>query len=153
MLHWIICSKNKNIGNIWQEVSSYIHMKLVHAGAPSVLLFSIGKLWELTSSSWKLIEILILLNSYTDWIKYLGRNKVYISSSWKTEIVSCRSSVGLSFLNWEITGPYKFLLKNNWNINFVKMLHWIICLKRKNIGNVLQEVSSVIHMTERNCCM
>ena len=77
MLHWIICSKNKNIGNIWQEVSSYIHMKLVHAGAPSVLLFLIGELWELTSSSWKLIEILILLNSYIDWIKYLGRNKVF----------------------------------------------------------------------------
>ena len=77
MLHWIICSKNKNIGNIWQEVSSYIHMKLVHAGAPSVLLFSIGKLWELTSSPWKLIEILILLNSYIDWIKYFGRNKVF----------------------------------------------------------------------------
>ena len=65
MLHWIICSKNKNIQKIWQELSSYIHIKLVHAGAPSVLLFLIGKLQKLTSYCSKVIEILIFLECYT----------------------------------------------------------------------------------------
>ena len=51
--------------------------KLVHTEAPSVLLFLIGKLQDLTSYCKKLIEILILLNSFRDWIKSLARNKVF----------------------------------------------------------------------------
>ena len=51
--------------------------KLVHTEAPSVLLFLIGKLQDLTSYCKKLIEILILLNSYRDWIKSLARNKAF----------------------------------------------------------------------------
>ena len=85
MLHWINCSKNKNIGNIWPDATSFINMKyknwlqkLVFAGAPLVPVF---------------------------------------------------------FFNWEITGPYKFLLKIIWKIAFLKMLHWIICFKNKNIWN------------------
>ena len=38
--------------------------KLVHAGAPLVLLFLIGRLQDLTSSCSKLFEILHFLNSY-----------------------------------------------------------------------------------------
>ena len=39
---------------------------------------------------------------------------------WKTEIGSCRSSLGPSFPDWEITGPYQFVLKIIWNIAFLK---------------------------------
>ena len=51
--------------------------KLVHAGATSILLFLIGKLQDLASSSSKLIEILIFWNSYLHLIKYLPRSKVF----------------------------------------------------------------------------
>ena len=51
--------------------------KLVQAGAPSVHLFSIGKLHDLRSSCWKLIEILILSNPYMDWIQYVKRSKLF----------------------------------------------------------------------------
>ena len=39
--------------------------KLVHAGAPLVLLFPIGRLKDLTRSCSKLFEILLFLISYT----------------------------------------------------------------------------------------
>ena len=94
MLHWIICTKNKNIRKIWHELSSYIHIKLVHPGAPSVLLFLIGKLQD-----------------------------------------------------------HKVLLKINCTIDFMKMLHWIICSKNKNIRNIWQGVSSFIDMKDRNWLM
>ena len=51
--------------------------KLDHAGASAVPPFLIGQLQDLTSYCKKLIEILILLNSYRDWIKSLARNKVF----------------------------------------------------------------------------
>ena len=69
LLHWIICSKNKNIGNIWQEVSCFIYM-----------------LW--------------------------------------TDIGSCRRSFCLSFLNWEITGPYQFDLISS----FLKLFQILLFL-------------------------
>ena len=144
MLHWIICSKNQNIGNIWQEVSSYIQMKLVHAGAPSVLLFSIGKLRELTSSSWKLIEILILLNSYIDWIKYLGRNKVFHHHERQKLVHAGALSVFLFLM-----GKLQDLTSSSSKIIEIWILlkcYTGLCLKRKNIGNVPQEVSSVTYM-------
>ena len=50
--------------------------KYALAGAPSVLLFLIGKLQDLTSSCSKLIEALILLNSSILWIKYSARSKL-----------------------------------------------------------------------------
>ena len=43
----------------------YEREKLVHPGAPSVLLFLIGKLQDLTSSYSKLIEILIFFKCNT----------------------------------------------------------------------------------------
>ena len=60
--------------------------KLVHAGAPLVLLFLIRKLQDLTSSCLKVFEILLFFGS-------------------------CRSSFPRSFPNWEITGPCQLLLK------------------------------------------
>ena len=122
--------------------------KLVHAADPSVI-FLIGTLEDLTSSYSKLIEILIFFKCYTGVsvpktriLEIFGKEKA-LSSTWKTVIRSCRSFCSPPFLNWEITGPYKFLLKINGNIDFLKMLHWIICSKNKNIGNFSEEVRSL----------
>ena len=37
---------------------------------------------------------------------------------WKTDIGSFRSSFGPSFSNWEVPGPYSFLLQIIWNTAF-----------------------------------
>ena len=122
--------------------------KLLHAGAPLLLSFLIGKLQDFASSRSKVIEILILLNFCIDLVKYLTRSKLFHPH----ETGSCRSSIP-SFLNWEITKAHEFRVKINWNIDFVKMLKWIISSKNKNIGNIWQELSSFIHMKERNWFM
>ena len=79
------------------------------------LLFLIGRLHNLTSfcSIWK-TEIRFTLN--------------FKNVKWKTEIDSCRSSFGRSFLNREITQPYQPSLNmkdRNW---FMKELLFAILL-------------------------
>ena len=54
---------------------------------------------------------------------------------------------GPSFPDYEITGPYQFLLKIIWNPALPNYLHWIICSKNKNIWKIREEVSSSIHVT------
>ena len=83
-----------------------------------------------------------------EYLKYLGRSKRFHPNQRQKSVHG--SSFGPSFLNWEITGPYKFLLKINRNIDFIKMLHWIIWYKNKNIGNIWQEVRYFIQMKENN---
>ena len=130
--------------------------KLVNGRAPSVLLFLTEKLQNLTSCCLKVIEILIFLKSYTGLsvlktkiLEIFGKEKD-LSFKWKTETGSYRSSFSPSFLNWKITGPYKFLLKLIWKIPFLEMLHWIICSRNKNIWNIWQEVGSFIQMEDKN---
>ena len=67
MLHWIICYKNENIGNIWQEVRYFIQMKDRNQlmKAPSVFLFLIAKLQNFT--------FLLKTNLNIDFIKFLHR--------------------------------------------------------------------------------
>ena len=83
------------------ERSKLIHphqgQKLVHASAPLVLLFLIGKLQDLKSSCSKLIEILILCNSYIDLIKYLPRSKVFHPNE-KQKLVHAAATSALLFL-------------------------------------------------------
>ena len=72
--------------------------KLVHTEAPSVLLFLIGKLQDLTSYCKKLIEILILLNSFRDWIKSLARNKAFHQHEGQTLVHEGPPSMLLYFI-------------------------------------------------------
>ena len=45
------------------------------------------------------------------------------------EIGSCRKFIAPSFLNWEITGPYQFLLRIISNIVFLQLLNTYLFLK------------------------
>ena len=87
--------------------------KLVHAGAPLVISFLIGKLQDLRSSSSKLIELLILLNSYINWIKYLERSKVFHSHK-RQKLVHAGAPSVLPFLIGklqDLTGSYSKLIQ------------------------------------------
>ena len=53
------------------------------------------------------------------------------------------------FFNWEVTRHYQLVLAIIWVIPFFKLLHWIICSKNKNIGNIWQEVSCFIYIKDR----
>ena len=98
---------------------------MVHAGAVLVLSFLIGKLQYLISSCSKAIKRLIFLRSYTT--SSIPKKKAI----WKAKIGSRRSTFGPFFPNWQITRPYKLLLKNNWKITFLKKRDNIICFKKK----------------------
>ena len=76
---------------------SHEGQKLVHARAPFVLLFLIGKLQDLKSTSSELIEILILWNSSIDLIKYLPRSKVFHPNE-REELVHAGATLVLLFL-------------------------------------------------------
>ena len=71
-IHWIKYFERSKLFH------QYKRQKLVHAEFPLVLLFSIRKVKDLKSfCSKKLIETLIFLNSYIDWIKYSVRSKLF----------------------------------------------------------------------------
>ena len=85
------------------------------------------------------------------YLKYLARSQLFHPNERQKSVDG--SSFCSAFLNWEITGPYKFLLKLIWKTPFLKMLHWIICYKNENIGNIWQEVRYFIQMKDRNRLM
>ena len=60
-----------------------------------------------------------------------------------------QSSFSPSFLNWEIIGPYQFLLKIILNIPFVQLLHTYL-YKYKNMLIIWKELSSFIYLIFEN---
>ena len=68
---------------------------------------------------------------------YLFQKQEYTKDLARTKLLhphktgSWRSSFDPSFLNWEITETYKFLLKSNWNIDFLRMWHRTLFYKQE----------------------
>ena len=128
---------------------------LVHTRAPSVFLFLIGKLQDVTCSCSKLFKKVIFLKGGTA----LSVSKTAISekfgkkwdftSIWKTKVVPTEAPLFLIFLignlHYLTSSSRKIIFKTT----FLKLSHWIICSKNKNIRNISQKVSSLIHIKER----
>ena len=111
---------------IWKKIHSFISSKNKN----------IWKIWQEVSSLTTLSLKIAGSYSFTSNLKIIW---------WKTDIGSFRNSFGSSFVNWEVTGPHKFLIKVIWNIVFLSLLslcYTLICSNNKNIWKVWQEVSS-----------
>ena len=135
----IFSSKNNKVWYIWQEVRPFNYYRGI-AGSYRFTLNSkiIKGMTEI--DSWRssfhpsfpnreireLYQLLLKMKDRNWFMKehlftvlfLIWRLSDLISScsKWNTEIGSCRSFFGSSFLNWENTGPDQLLLKIIWNI-------------------------------------
>ena len=103
-LLWITSSKNKNIGNIWRKVRSFIHMKkgiwLMHELLP---LANYRTLQVMGENCFKIAFVKML-----DCVICSKKKKTW-NTAWNTEIRPCRSLFSPSFVNSEIKVSYKLL--------------------------------------------
>ena len=152
---------------IWKSSNTICscNYKFVDAGPPCpFFLVRSYKILPVPAQNYLKKNTLFYLFQKQKYLKNLARSKLFnspylwtdIAGSysftsnlkiiwWKTDIGSFRNSFGSSFVNWEVTGPHKFLIKVIWNIVFLSLLslcYTLICSNNKNIWKVWQEVSS-----------